>query len=505
MSYCKTNLVFTIMGLLLYLEKPAFAQIGISAPQHQVLVEGASPQARKTIQELNNVTGSRELSTISNDSKDFVIGVPASKTLEWKNGISELKKKSNSTLNIQNLQGDYRALLHSPADISKLTPEQSKILDLQRKTYGAKNISVFKISPPTLANRVLRKGFDAADGFLKPGSFLLPLEAGRTISVEPEAVSTIDDGEVLWKGHVQESAHANASKSDATIISKGENLTGNIRIGTDYYSIMPIGEGLHVISKREPAQLPKEHPPHHPSPKKNNSHFDSPPTAILGPNETAVIDILFAFSKNARKLRLDYKELASLVATDLQTTIDASGINGVSVKNVGVLDLEYQESNQWSKHWNFITDKSNKTFRKIFQERDARKADIVIFILADATYCGETRGDLPVDQENAVAIVSVVCLEGPMYSASHEIGHMLGALHDRTSDPSSYPFKWGHGYVNPQNRWRTIMAYDVCSCSRIPRWSNPDVNYDGLPTGTREFEFDAKAWMMRAKITSKFR
>jgi hypothetical protein len=81
---------------------------------------------------------------------------------------------------------------------------------------------------------------------------------------------------------------------------------------------------------------------------------------------------------------------------------------------------------------------------------------------------------------------------------------LLGARHDRKTDPVTTPFQWAHGYVNSP-KWRTVMAYNVCNCPRILRWSNPKVMYEQEPTGNIDFEHDARVWMEYSKRASRFR
>lgn len=471
----------------------------------QVLIEGATPQTMKALEQVNTQTGARALTKIGSVNKSMVVGVPEAKISEWRKAVENVERENANSLDIQKLPGDYRSLLHQPTTISNLSKKQADLLQRQRKIYGAENIVVFKIAPPSLSNKAMSVGFDQVDGFAKPGSFLLPLEIGKTVSVEPEAVSAIGENGVLWKGHVQTNSAADSQDSEATIINDGGNLTGNVRIGRDFYSIAPIGEGLHSITKRDPDKLPKEHPPNS-SDVKEGGNFDEVPTDPLGLNESASIDILFAFSNQAREQASNYKTLPLLVIDELRSTFGESKIQGVAVNFSGVFDLNYNEAPAWNEHWLSMSNKKHKGFTQLFKERDAKKADIVLIVLADNSWCGEVKGSLPVTQDRAVALVSLRCLTGPNYSGVHEIGHMLGARHDRGTDSSDRPFKWGHGYISPDYKWRTVMAYDNCGrCPRILRWSNPNVQYNGYPTGTEEYEFDAKAWVMRAKMTGKFR
>ena len=89
-------------------------------------------------------------------------------------------------------------------------------------------------------------------------------------------------------------------------------------------------------------------------------------------------------------------------------------------------------------------------------------------------------------------------------SIAHEIGHILGAQHDRGVDTNDTPFAYGHGYVNG-TKWRTMMSYnESCGgCPRIPRWSNPRIMYKGEPTGTAASD-NARVILQQAERVSNF-
>jgi hypothetical protein len=106
------------------------------------------------------------------------------------------------------------------------------------------------------------------------------------------------------------------------------------------------------------------------------------------------------------------------------------------------------------------------------------------------------------EKASAFAVVNYDCAVGNL-SLAHEFGHLLGLRHDRGADPADKPFKDGHGYAY-RTDWRTIMAYaDACGfCTRMPIWSNPNLKYNGVPSGTREFENEAGVINQTAPIVT---
>jgi len=74
----------------------------------------------------------------------------------------------------------------------------------------------------------------------------------------------------------------------------------------------------------------------------------------------------------------------------------------------------------------------------------------------------------------------------------HEAGHCLGAMHDRKSmgHVGKNPDRYNYGYCLPNSKYATVMAYTYnCpdpATKRILHYSNPDVSYEGIPTGDEQ-------------------
>ena len=156
--------------------------------------------------------------------------------------------------------------------------------------------------------------------------------------------------------------------------------------------------------------------------------------------------------------------------------------------------------------------------------RDNHAADVVVLIVNRGDACGWSKVMPTVSARNesqAYAVVRQDCAGVPMWSFAHELGHIMGARHNREDDGTEgEPFAFNHGLVKKSataaGRWHTIMAKQLEGCgadsepectSRIPRWSNPNVRYpdaSGEPTGDAAHD-NHKALEESAPTVANFR
>jgi hypothetical protein len=78
------------------------------------------------------------------------------------------------------------------------------------------------------------------------------------------------------------------------------------------------------------------------------------------------------------------------------------------------------------------------------------------------------------------------CISG--HTFTHEVGHNQGCHHDRetVNNTISTNYNYGYKYCTTDGKgFRTIMSYPCSSGSgsRIPYFSNPNINYNGVPMG----------------------
>jgi len=89
----------------------------------------------------------------------------------------------------------------------------------------------------------------------------------------------------------------------------------------------------------------------------------------------------------------------------------------------------------------------------------------------------------------------------------HEAGHCLGAMHDRYTMNEPDDDAYNYGYCLPDSPYATVMSYPY-NCpeperSEILYFSNPDVSYEGIPTGDEQNN-NARAITEDRDSTSKY-
>lgn len=292
----------------------------------------------------------------------------------------------------------------------------------------------------------------------------------------------------------------------------------NLRTLNGMYHIVSISESKIAIVRYQPAIL-------------EESDYDSditedmvvPKNTIAGQNiemtSTPTIRVLFLYTDSALTMmsgspkETAMKEEAYRYINEGNQSFVNSNINArLQLAYVGPTNYD-ESSHTWNEALNHFYGQNDNYMDEVHSLRNKYAADICLLMLnKDAGYCG-TAKDIRVDKTSAFAIIwpnFTYC--GWRYSAIHEIGHLIGCRHNWQKDSTSVPsyFEYAHGYINcvTGNAWSTIMSYETSCDLYSPRklyWSNPDVYYNGVATGTTTRENNARVWNERAMIVSIFR
>ncbi len=370
--------------------------------------------------------------------------------------------------------------LFEDASAQRLAPEQSSRLSSIRSLPTSAEVNVVRITSLTPLSR--------------GQTVTLNVFSGTRFTARNEEVKRISAQAFTWIGQPAEAPGL------VVLSVREDRVTGTIRVGKELYKVQPLGNGLHAVIRVDESKFPPEHPPGFGKENSTNARIDTMDAHganLQGPQPNSssggTIRLLVAYTTAAANAAGDIEGLIQTAITETNQSYENSNISA-SVVLAHSDQVGYDESGRsYFDHSEFLQDPNDGVLDGVHSLRDQHYADVVVLLVDDQQYCGIAYEIYAEVESEAFAVVHYNCATGN-YSFGHEIGHLQGARHDPYVDPTDEPFPYGHGYVDPDDDWRTVMAYPhACfGCDRLPYWSNPDVTYDGDPMGTAANEDNAR-------------
>lgn len=216
-------------------------------------------------------------------------------------------------------------------------------------------------------------------------------------------------------------------------------------------------------------------------------------------NCPAVIDVLVLVTTDATPWYVannpSYSQIRLAVETAMRIAIQNSGIPRKKVRISKILpnfNFTYPPVQDCLQLLNNLRQQSNS-------DRERYRADLVLLITSEDWACGA--GAAYVNNNcgsgiyNCYAYVERPYLLHPRWTAVHELGHLLNMHHDGPGLQDNCPHSanldnlCGHGWkVGGQDNQNTLMQTMSLptppGSTRILHFSNPDIFYNGVPTGT---------------------
>ncbi len=248
-----------------------------------------------------------------------------------------------------------------------------------------------------------------------------------------------------------------------------------------------------------------------PTLRRSALHGKGPDVTIYTNGSPAVIDVLVLFTSAAGGADENLRQaLASTWIAETNAILQRSLAN-IQLRLVRTAHSPWTDTNtswtsfDYTQTLNALTSNGDGQLDFIHSARDEAGADLVVMIVAPQRGSGWTViGKANLMSNDPVSFApfafSVVHREfagGPSNTFAHEVGHNLGLAHDTANSP-----QWdgishsARGYQQKllQPTFFTVMAYaNGCNgCQAIPHYSNPDVDFQLIPTGVRG-EADAAA------------
>ncbi len=325
-------------------------------------------------------------------------------------------------------------------------------------------------------------------------SFEIVLGAKQRVSVRRDSASFAEDGSLIWNGTAggkSERAGGDIDPADllnsVTLVKGGNEITGTIRINGQLYKLYPSSSG-HVLAAIDESKMPPEHPAEYKSLPIENIGIESVDDGH-GHDEgeeatkaNTVIRVMVVVTNAAAAKVGNVTNFVNLAISETNAGYTNSGVS-ITMQAAGIYTTSYVESGSFSTDLARIRGTNDGYLDSIHSLRTSNAADVVMFMIDNASSCGLASG-IGSTASTAFAAVHHGCATG-YYSFGHEVGHLQSARHDPANDPTSTPYAYGHGYQYAAGGWRTIMAY-ACSnnCTRINYWSNPGKTRNGVPMGT---------------------
>lgn len=199
------------------------------------------------------------------------------------------------------------------------------------------------------------------------------------------------------------------------------------------------------------------------------------------------IDVLIVYTAAARSGAGGTNAIIAMCNSCISSANSAYQQSGIStrLRLAHRAEVSYTEGSGFSQDLSRLRSTSDGFMDEVHGLRDEHGADMVALLNANSGACGI--GYLmttlsPAFAASAFSVTHYSCAVGNL-SFAHELGHNMGCAHDRDNAGSSlYAYSFGHRWVGTNgSTYRSVMAYSPGS--RVARFSNPDVLYQGTPTG----------------------
>jgi hypothetical protein len=294
-------------------------------------------------------------------------------------------------------------------------------------------------------------------------------------------------GAFSWVGNLE-----GVEFSQVILTVKDGVMVGNVVAPGMFYQVRYVGDGVHAVREADQATFPPEAEPIPVAPPEGA--WDQPIDGAAA-DDGSTIDVLVVYTDDARAQVGGTAAIEAMIAT-AETETNAGYANSGITQRINVVhtaEISYNESSfDWNTTLSRFRTHGDGYFDAVTQLttglRDAYLADeSVLIVKGDLQYCGIAYLMSPAGSyfaSSAFAVVAYNCATG-YYSFGHEMGHNMGAHHDRANASGPGAYSYSYGYQAPDKAFRTVMAYNCTGggCPRINYWSNPDVSYGGQPTG----------------------
>ena len=291
-------------------------------------------------------------------------------------------------------------------------------------------------------------------------------------------------GNFIWQGSIQD-----VENSRVTLVIRNDQvMVGNIVLPNGIYQVRYIGDEVHAIYQIDERALPPHRDPIPVgSPNEEEANSTSFTTAETY-DDGSIIDVMVVYTPAARVAEGGTVAMEAMIdlAVEETNTAFANSLIYPRLRLVHAAEVNYVEFGAMGTDLSRLRSTTDGFMDEVHSLRNTYAADQVTLIEVSPDYCGYAYVMTNVSsgfESAAFAVVHRTCVTGN-FTFGHELGHNVGSHHDRdnASYSAAYPYSFGYQAVGS---FRTIMAYsNGCGyCPKFQGFSNPDVMFNGQPTG----------------------
>lgn len=316
-----------------------------------------------------------------------------------------------------------------------------------------------------------------------------------------DRVAEVQGGKA-WVGHIEDDPD-----SEVILAAKGNTLAGTVSTDGRLFEILYVNGNTHAVREIDLSKLPPEDPPEAP-----DTAGDLGDTGLAaegaGDGSTGqVVDVMVVYTPKVRTNAGGDNAIQSRII-NAATAANQGYLNSnidIALNLVYMGPVDYVETNSMPTSLSRLRSTTDGYVDTVHPLREQYGADVVILLSADTDYCGYAYVMRTVATTFATSAFGVVrdgCLTAGSFA--HEIGHIMGNVHnpEDTTSAGAYPDSYGYRICG---KFRDIMSYSCSGEPRVNYFSNPEIYYSSWPTGILGSNDTARSMNATASTVANFR
>lgn len=346
---------------------------------------------------------------------------------------------------------------------------------------------------------------------------MLSLPEGPRLRVSLAKSYRTSRGDVVWSGADRLTADGRIkldgqAPSTALFVVRGDRVTGQVATATgDVYEVMTSEDGRQqFLVKRDPASLESmgDDTPSRVDIPMQPDQLTLRTRATTRAGET-IVRVMQVYTPEAVAQLGGQNAANDRAAFFIAQSNTAFANNGLALlfESAGVFFTPQGQATDASSTLVSRIQSTNDGWFDAYAttERTNTGADLVSLVVRDGL---NSSGALLCGQAAAIGAVAssgffVQNQSCTTFTFVHEAAHLFGARHD--NDPTTRPFRYGHGYVNAGGNFRTIMAVNSNPQPRIGYFSTIDQTFNSGTMGTSRNNDNERVMRERAATMAAFR